>query len=156
MISMLGSVFKFLFPSNYCAFCGRRYEHGEDKQLCPYCNKYYCSKHFTPKKHSKDCAFEFKETIRQYKNSNKNEISEKIVNKTNKHKIKLTDPNRCDFCNQKYKDWTDAHRCRYCGGCFCSTHWVPEIHKCKGNLLRPPGGMVETHHASGKISVRGK
>lgn len=158
---------------NYCARCAKMYNGHTDKHQCKFCNKYFCSKHIKPEKHNFECSTMEKDYMQIRKSENdyavpyekfnvenfaKMNKSEKIAylrEKLLEFKKYHTD-NFCSYCDKKYSGWIDIHQCKYCEGYFCVKHWVPETHNCKGNPLRPPGGMREVHSAGGGIKVYGK
>lgn len=171
LLSFLRKVFhpvwKNLTNEDYCYKCEKEYKNSRDKQKCEYCNKYFCSEHIEAANHSIKCQIK-KEHLAKVKKfededralKNRLEAQEAAIEEDlKKGKYKQSRTNElgiCAYCGIQYKDWTDAHQCRYCDGWFCTKHWVPESHDCNGKPERPPGGIREVHHAGGKIDVYGK
>ncbi|MHB1830027.1 MAG: hypothetical protein ACYCO0_01405 [Candidatus Micrarchaeaceae archaeon] len=160
-------LWKNLTNEDYCYKCEKEYKTSKDKKKCKYCNKYFCSEHIATENHSVKCQVK-KAYAAKVKKFEKDDLALKAKLdaqeaarikefETNKSKIaKVNNLGFCAYCRKQYKDWTDAHKCRYCMGWYCTKHWVPESHDCTGNPERPPGGMREVHHAGGRIDVYGK
>ena len=166
-------IHKHFDNGNYCAKCAAKYVKSTDKHKCNFCNKYFCSRHIATEEHNQDCSTiekdyaQIKQSEHDYSVPYERLSIEELakMSKSEKkayliaRKLKFKEYHRqnfCTYCDKKYKDWTDAHQCRYCGIYFCSQHWVPESHGCTGNPERPPGGMREIHRADGGIDVYGK
>ena len=166
-------IHKTFSNKNYCARCAKRYLEHTDKHQCLFCNKFFCSRHIAPEKHNFECSAIEKDYTQIKESENKYSVPYEKLNVEKFAKMEKSEKvaylkkkqlefkkyyigNFCSYCDKKYNSWTDVHQCRYCDGYFCAMHWVPETHECKGNPLRPPGGMREVHHIGGRIDVHGK
>lgn len=58
---------------------------------------------------------------------------------------------RCNYCESKFKGFTQKFRCAYCGHYFCTKHKLPENHSCPGKLIAPPSGLREIYGPGKRI-----
>ncbi len=161
-MSFIDFIGRQLNPNNYCAKCKVKLGEKNGKIKCEWCEKYYCSNHILTWKHSRECQekyLNYKEWEKRKKAEAKVILKKEMVQE--KANIKRNPKDKywethCAKCRKEFTDWTNSHKCSYCGRYFCSSHWVPETHNCPGNPERPPGGFREIHSAGGKIIASGK
>ena len=86
------------------------------------------------------------------------EINEKtIVIKINaifgwfKNLSEISDEFLCNFCKFSYSGILDRFECHFCLKHHCSTHRLPEKHKCSGNPRSPKGGYRELWSRHGRV-----